>query len=98
MSSINLNVPSQPVRNAAGVAFNADRLEVKKGSAGLEVIAHGADGGAAENLEVTPELRAFLEAVGVRADTDFAALDMLSINASVLSQAAIPTGIPTLQA
>lgn len=102
MSSINipLGAYSKSYNSVSGApAGTVENLEVKKGAAGgLEVFAHDTDGNPAQLLEVTPELRAFLEAVGVKADTDFATLDMASVNASVLREVSAPTGIPILQA
>ncbi len=102
MSSINipLGAFNRSYTSVSGVpAGTVDNLEVKKGAAGgLEVFAHDTEGNAAQPLEVTPALSTFLEAVGVKADTDFASLDMGSVNASVLREASRPTGIPDLQA
>ena len=100
MSSINipLGASSKPYTLPGGGSSTAVSLEVKKGPAGLEVTAHGRDSEVTTPLEVTAELRTFLEAVGVRADTDFATLDMESVNASVLRTASSTTGIPDLQA
>ena len=101
MSSINipLGASSKPYTLPGGGSSTAVSLEVKKGSAGLEVTAHDADSQVATSLNVTEELAAYLEAVGISESTFNAeAFNAETVNASVLAAVATAGSVPDLQA
>ena len=101
MSSINIPLvgAGKSYNLTGGGSSTAVSLEVKKGSAGLEVTAHDADSQVATPLNVTEELAAYLAAVGINeASFDSTTFDATTLNRAVLAAVATAGPVPDLQA